>query len=41
MRRFRPACGLDAPPIGQVDQTFKKAPRKGEEHEHLTLAVND
>lgn len=28
---------IDAPPMGQVGQTFRKAPRKNEEHEHLTL----
>ena len=30
---------IDSPPLGQVSQAFKKAPRKVEDHEHLTLAL--
>ena len=30
---------IDAPPMGQVGATFKKAPRKAEQHEHLTLSL--
>ena len=32
---------IDAPPLGQVGRTFKKAPREAEEHEHLTLTLDD
>ncbi len=32
---------IDAPPMGQVGQTFKKAPRQVEQHEHLTFALDD
>jgi hypothetical protein len=32
---------IDAPPLGQVSQTFRKAPRKNEEHEHLTLDLDE
>jgi DNA modification methylase len=32
---------IDAPPMGQVGQTFKKAPRKPEEHEHLTFSLGE
>ena len=30
---------IDAPPLGQVSQTFKKAPRAAQGHENLTLDV--
>jgi hypothetical protein len=32
---------IDAPPMGQVGQTFKKAPRKAEQHEPLTFTLDD
>ena len=32
---------IDSPPLGQVSQAFKKAPRKAEQHEHLTFALED
>ena len=31
---------IDAPPMGQVGQTFKKAPRKAEQHDHLVLELD-
>jgi len=31
---------IDAPPLGQVGQTFKKAPRKHEEHDHLAFELD-
>ena len=32
---------IDSPPLGQVSQTFKKAPRKADQHEHLTFTLDD
>ena len=31
---------IDCPPLGQVSQAFKKAPRKAEEHEHLSFELD-
>ena len=31
---------IDAPPLGQTDRTFKKAPRRAEQHEHLSFKLD-
>jgi DNA modification methylase len=31
---------IDAPPMGQVGQTFKNAPRKAEQHDHLAFELD-
>ena len=33
--------GIDCPPLRQVSQTFRKAPKKQQEHGQATLALDE